>query len=120
MAIDRDTMDSMLDSWAFYYLKEFSEVYYASKSITARACEALETGIISNGTRHQSNDYRQPKHIQLICDAISQMPAGQQIVIKEEYAGTGRPQQKAKRLHLSYGQYRSRLNRARSKLISLL
>lgn len=121
MSTDARAVDYMLRAWAYYHLKEFTrEVGYASKSVTARACEAYETGILSHGTKHLEIDYSVPAVVSSVSEALSQLTQGQQLVIKVEYTGKGNAKAKARMLQMTYGQYRARLFRARNKLIGLL
>ena len=120
MAVDKQTLDSMLYLWAGYRNSEFKEVSWASLSITGKAMQAAKTGIFSHGTAYQTPDYTLPEYVEKAQEAIIQLPLSLQHVIKEEYTNNIRQKEKAKNLRMSHIHYRAKLCRARQKLMILL
>ena len=117
--INRDTLDSMLDSWARFYLSEFSSVGWARFSLSGRIIEAAKLGIFSRGTS-QKIDMPVSPDILIVANAILSLEFKYQQVIREQYAGRGRQTQKAKRLNITYNCYKQRLKTARQQLTKAL
>ena len=120
MAIDKGTLDSMLDEWARFYLSEFNEVNWAKVSMSGKIIEFAQLGISVPGTKHEEHDFTIPTHIERVVMAITRLDLKYQHVIKEEYTGKGNQHRKSKNIGLSISRFRNRLFRARKTLMQII
>lgn len=111
------TLDSMLFDWARFYLSEFSEVSWGRLSMSGRIIEIARVGVYCPGTK--CGGPAMPEHIEITANVISRLTPKEQLLIKEEYTGTGNQRKKAHRQQMSLGQYKSKLFRTKKKLIAL-
>lgn len=119
-SMDRETLDDLIYSWVIFRQREFDEVSWQGISISGKMMEFGKLGIISPGTKNESNEIYIPEHIEVIQNAILQLPLYQQQVLKEEYENRGTQYKKARRLKIRLKDYRARLCRARKKLMEML
>lgn len=118
--INKQTLDSMLNDWARFYLSEFNEVNWSRVSMSGKIMEFAELGISSPGTKHQENSYTIPHHIESVVTAINRLDFKYKQVIKEEYTGKGNQIRKARNIQLNISRFRNRLSRARNKLMNII
>ena len=118
--VDRETLDFYLYMWIRFHEKEFREVSWQSMSITGKCCEACRTGIFSHGTSHQANDFSVPELIEIIQQALTEIPLTHRQVIKTEYSDNRSQRKKAKVMKMTLTHYRAKLCRARQRLMEIL
>ena len=118
--IDKQTLDSILNDLARFYLSEFNEVNWSKVSMSGRIMEFAELGITAPGTKHQENNYVIPYHIESAASALTKIDLKYQLVVKEEYTGKGNQSRKARNLNLTIFRFRNRLMRARQQLMQII
>ncbi|MDP2715524.1 hypothetical protein [Rheinheimera sp.] len=78
-----------LKMWGRFWAEKKALQGYASKSVTARCCEVLQTGIWASSDKHlfnhQADNIHVPWYIARIDRAITNLPVPQQSVINKRY-----------------------------------
>ena len=83
---------SELQAWGKFWAEMEALQGYANKSVTARCCELLQTGIWASSDRllfsHHADNIYVPWYIKRIDDAVVQLPVPQRAVITKRYIKT--------------------------------
>jgi hypothetical protein len=118
--ITSETLDSLLEQWARFYLAEFNEVSWQKTSISGRLIEYAKLGVSSNGTKHLETNFHIPESVLEIQNALITLPLIQQKVIKIEYTEFSLQRIKARKLKIKLYNYRAHLCRAKQKLMQII
>lgn len=111
-------LDTRLYEWANYHSKEFNAIYWPCASMSYKLIEICRTGLYSPGTKPQEEFRDMPSHIQIIQEAINDLPQVERCVITIQYEKSEKQSKKAKKLSMNLNTYRSHLLRARQKLLN--
>ena len=80
---------SELKAWGKFWAERESLQGYASKSVTARCCEVLKTGIWASSDRylfsHHADNIYVPWYVARIDKALSNLPAPHKAVVNKRY-----------------------------------
>ena len=78
-----------LVTWGKFWHRKEQGAGYASKSVTGRLCETLETGIFSSGTAIQESDRADsiyvPPHIEHIDDSLKYLTLNERKWLRKKY-----------------------------------